>query len=53
MVFLNSASFALAETYKGTEVSEILPRSTWENSESLKKLLTYRLIIQTYCIMPK
>lgn len=41
MVFLNLALIALADTYEGTEVPEILPRSVWESSESLKKLLTW------------
>lgn len=41
VVFLNWASFVLAKTYEGTEVPEILPRSVWENSESLRKLLTW------------
>lgn len=41
VIFLNSGYFALAKTYEGTDVPEILPRSVWENTESLKKLLTW------------
>ncbi|MBD3282563.1 MAG: hypothetical protein GF387_03065 [Candidatus Portnoybacteria bacterium] len=28
-------------TYQGTEIPRILPRSTWENSENLKELMTW------------
>lgn len=42
MVFLNFALPVSAATYQGTNIPEILPRSTWENTESLKNLLTWR-----------
>lgn len=41
VIFLFSGDFVLAKTYEGTDVPEILPRSVWENTESLKKLLTW------------
>lgn len=46
VVFLNLTLPALTNAtanlvYNGTEVPKILSRSTWENTESLKKLLTW------------
>jgi len=50
LIFLNSNipvqafladDLAKESTYSTTEIPEILPRATWENDESLKKLLTW------------